>query len=155
VVAADRAGERLERLREVVDAAVDLDAPGDLADRLREAADGGVDLTIDALWGEPAIAAVKAANRFARHVEIGNMAAPEITLPAPLIRSASLELIGFNVAHPPLEVRREGYRRLTERAAAGDIAVDAEAVPLDDVHVAWERQREAAGGPKQVIVPRP
>jgi hypothetical protein len=31
--------------------------------------------------------------------------------------------------------------------------VDVDAVPLDRIHVAWERQRTAQGGPKQVIVP--
>jgi hypothetical protein len=60
---------------------------------------------------------------------------------------------GFSVAHPPPEVRREGYLRLTEHVARGDIQVDLEPVPLDQVGAAWERQREAAGGAKLVIVP--
>ena len=154
VVAADLAGERLaETAEHGADATVELDGRDDLAERLQRAAGGGVDVTIDALWGEPAIAAMNAANRFARHVEIGNMAAPAITLPAPLIRSKSLDLLGFNVSHPPLHIRREGYRRLTEHAARGDIVVDVAPVPLDDVHLAWERQGRAKGGPKQVIVP--
>ena len=77
----------------------------------------------------------------------------DITLPAPAVRSVSLDLCGFSVAHPPAEVRREGYARLTAHAARGDIAVDVERFGLERVGEAWERQRRAAGGPKLVVVP--
>jgi NADPH:quinone reductase-like Zn-dependent oxidoreductase len=154
VVAADRAGERLPRLLERgADAIVEADRAGDLAASFREAARGDVDVTIDMLWGAPAVAAMKVAARGARHVEVGNMAGEEITLPAPLIRSVSLDIRGFSVAHPPTEVKREAYLRLTEHAANGDITVDVDRLPLDDVAAAWERQRRAAGGPKMVLVP--
>jgi sugar/nucleoside kinase (ribokinase family) len=105
------------------------------------------------LLGPPALAALSAAARFARHVEVGNMAAPAIALPAPLIRSKSIDVRGFSVAHPPLELKREAYLELTGHAAAGDITVDLDRRPLDDVAGAWERQRQAAGGPKVVLVP--
>jgi NADPH:quinone reductase-like Zn-dependent oxidoreductase len=132
---------------------IELDAADDLLHALRDAAPGGVDVTIDLVWGEPAVAAMRAAARFARHVQIGNMAGGDIVLPATLIRSASLDVQGFNVGYPPVAARREGYLRLTEHAARGDIVVDVEAVPLDEVADAWERQRRAAGGAKLVIVP--
>jgi hypothetical protein len=48
---------------------------------------------------------------------------------------------------------QRAYLRLTKHAADGDIAVDVERCRLDDVADAWERQREAAGGPKMVLVP--
>jgi NADPH2:quinone reductase len=151
VVAADRPDERLQRLG--ADAVVEIDDREDLTERIQEAAQGEVDVTIDMLWGKPALAAMQAAARFARHVEVGNMAAPEITLPAPLIRSVSLDVRGFSVAHPPLELKRDAYLRLTQHAADGDIAVDVHRRPLDDVAEAWDRQRQAAGGPKTVLVP--
>ena len=154
VVAADRAGERLPRLLERgADAIVEVDGAGDLATSLREAAGGDVDVTIDMLWGAPAVAAMQAANRYARHVEIGNMAGAELTLPAPTIRSVSLDIRGFSVAHPPLDLKRDAYLELTQHAGRGDIAVDLERVPLAHVATAWERQRQAAGGPKQVLIP--
>jgi NADPH:quinone reductase-like Zn-dependent oxidoreductase len=152
VIAADRPAERLHRLG--ADAAVEIETTGDLAARLKDAAAGGIDVTIDMLWGEPALAALSAANRFARHVEVGNMAEGEITLPAPLIRSASIDLRGFSVAHPPLDVKRAGYRELTEHVAAGGISVDVNPCALDAVAEAWERQRQGAGGPKTVLVPK-
>ena len=151
VVAADLPSERLHRL--AADAVVEIDERDDLAERFKDAAGGAVDVTIDMLWGPPALAAMQAAARFARHVEVGNMAAPEIVLPAPLIRSASLDVRGFSVAQPPLELKRDAYLRLTKHAADGDIAIDVERRPLEEVADAWERQRQAAGGPKTVLVP--
>jgi NADPH2:quinone reductase len=154
VVAADRANDRLHAMLDRgADAVVEVDENDGLVERFRDAAGGEVDVTIDMLWGPPAIAAMNASARFARHVEIGNMAGPEITLPAPLIRSISLDLRGFSVAHPPLDLRRDAYLRLTRHAADGDIVVDVDTRPLEDVARAWEHQREAGGGPKQVLVP--
>jgi NADPH:quinone reductase-like Zn-dependent oxidoreductase len=150
VIAADRPCERLHMLG--ADAVVEVDGGDDLAERIADAAQGEVNVTIDMLWGEPAIAAMQVAARFARHVEVGNMAAPEITLPAPLIRSKSIDVRGFSVAHPSLELKREGYLELTRHAAQGDIVVDLDRRSLDEVSDAWERQRQAAGGPKQVLV---
>jgi NADPH:quinone reductase-like Zn-dependent oxidoreductase len=154
VIAAARAGERLERtLERGADGIVDLDAEGDVADVIRAVAGGPVDVTIDTLWGEPAIAAMRAASRHARHVQVGQVAGIDITLQAPAIRSVSLDVRGFSVAHPPLDVKREGHRRLVEHVRRGDIAVDVEALPLADVEAAWTRQRESAGGAKLVLMP--
>jgi NADPH2:quinone reductase len=154
VVAAARSSEHAERLlARGANAVVELDEQADLPTAFREAAGGGLDVTIDTLWGEPALAAMQAAARGARHVQVGQVADVDITLPAPTIRSASLDVCGFSVAHPPIDVRREGYLRLTEHAARGDIVVDLERVPLERIEEAWERQRQAAGGPKRVIIP--
>jgi len=154
VVAAGRAGEWLDGLRERgADAVVAVDDAGDLVEALKEAAQGKVDVTIDLLWGEPAVAAMQVAGRFARHVEVGNMAGLELTFPAPLIRSKCLDIRGFSVALPPIELRREAYTRLCEHAAASDLEVEYEAVPLDDIATAWERQQQPSGGPKMVLVP--
>ena len=81
------------------------------------------------------------------------MAGLEITFPAPLIRSKCLDIRGFSVALPPIELRREAYTRLCEHAAGGDLHVECEAVPLDDIATAWERQQRPSGGPKLVLVP--
>ena len=81
------------------------------------------------------------------------MAGLEITFPAPIIRSKSLDIRGFSVALPPIELRREAYSRLCEHAAVGDLDVEYEAVPLDDIAMAWERQQQPGGGPKMVLVP--
>ena len=154
VIAAALPDERLARLKQLgPDAVVELGDATDLTDQIRSAAPEGVNVTIDLLWGEFGLAAMRAAARFARHIQVGSVAADDLVLPAALLRSASLDVRGFSVAQPPLEVRREGYLRLTEHAARGEITVDVEPVAIEDVGDAWERQRRAAGGPKLVIVP--
>ena len=156
VVAAALADERLTALTgRGADAVVELDRVGDVRAAIREAADGDVDVTIDTLWGAPALAALQACARFARHVQIGQLAGTELVLPAPIIRSASIAVLGFNVGHPSVDARRDGYQALTALAARGEVTVDVERVPLEEVGTAWERQRRAAGGPKLVVVPDP
>jgi NADPH:quinone reductase-like Zn-dependent oxidoreductase len=154
VVAAARGGERLDRMTERgADAVVALDGNGDLAAALKEATGGaGADVIVDPLWGEPGVAAMGAAGLGARHLQIGHMASPTAEVPALTVRSVVLDLLGFVVFRVPIEVRRDAYRRLTEHAARGDIEVDLERVPLDDVEDAWRRQQ---GGPhaKLVVVP--
>jgi NADPH2:quinone reductase len=154
VIAAALRDERIAGLRKLgPDAVVELGDPSDLTDQLRSAAPEGVNITIDLLWGEFGLAAMRAAARFARHIEVGSVAAADLVLPAALLRSTSLEVRGFSIAQPPLEVRREGYKQLTEHAARGEIVVDVEPVALEEVGDAWERQRRAGGGPKLVVVP--
>jgi NADPH2:quinone reductase len=154
VVVADRDAGRLERVRQRgADAVVALGEADDLAQVFEDAAGGPLDVTIDTLWGDPAIAAMQAAGRNARHVQVGHIAAPTITLPAPTLRSVALDLRGFRVDLPPPEQRRRGFLDLTRHVAAGDVAVDVEPIPLQRVAEAWERQRRAEGGAKLVLVP--
>jgi NADPH:quinone reductase-like Zn-dependent oxidoreductase len=153
VVAAARGGERLERARERgADALVNLDSEDDLPAALEEATHGGADVIVDPLWGAPALAAMESAALGARHVQIGHMAAPTVELPALAVRSGLIELLGFVVFRVPLPVRRAAYRRLTELAARGELEVDLERVPLEEVERAWERQQDGPDA-KLVIVP--
>jgi NADPH2:quinone reductase len=153
VIAVARSGGRLERMRERgADAVVDVEAD-DLTERLREAAGGDVDVTIDSLWGEPAVAAMGAAARFGRHVQVGQLAGPSLDLSAPAIRSKSLDVRGFMGLHPGHEIRAEAYTRLGEHVARGEIVIDFERIPLADIASAWERQRTGAGA-KLVLIPK-
>lgn len=152
VVAAARGSDRLRGLG--ADAVVELDGGhDDLAEAFREAAGGAVDVTIDTLWGEPGLAAINAAGRYARHIQAGQLAGVVLPLPAPAIRSVSLDVRGFSIAHPEPELKREAHRRLLRHAARGEISVELERFPLSEVAVAWERQGEASGGPKLVLLP--
>lgn len=114
---------------------------------------GPIDVTIDTLWGKPAEAAMRQASRHARHVQVGQLAGTEIALSAPAIRSISLNVQGFSSAHPPHEIKRDGYQELARHVANGDIIIDKEVVPLQDIAAAWERQKTARRRPKLVVVP--
>jgi NADPH2:quinone reductase len=153
VVAAGRNEKGLERARQLgADAAVRLDAEGDLAEAFSAAAEGQLDLTIDPIWGEPAAAAVRATSFQGRLVQIGQSASAESTLPSGPLRGKAMSILGHtNFAVPP-EVRRDAYRQMLRHAAAGELTVDYELLPLERVAEAWERQL-ASPGRKLVLVP--
>ena len=135
------------------DATVTLTPGHDWADAFRDASGGGgINIIIDPLWGQPALAAIKAAARGAKLVQIGHMADEALHIPAAILRANLVDVSGHAIFHAPIEVQREGYLRLTEHAARGDITVSLQTVPLADVASAWERQR-AGAGTKLVLLP--
>lgn len=153
VVAVGRRPDGLERARELgADATVSLDEPDDLAEAFREACGGGVDVVIDPLWGEPARAALDALRPYGRHVQLGQSAAAELSLPSSTIRGRPLAILGYTNFAVPLDVRREAYERMAAHGAAGQLTADHETVPLDRAPEAWERQK-AGPGTKLVVAP--
>ncbi|MFE7526129.1 zinc-binding alcohol dehydrogenase family protein [Kitasatospora sp. NPDC057542] len=154
VIAAGRDPDRLRRARERgADATVVVDAGTNLSAAFRTAAGShGIDVVIDTLWGEPALAALQAVSRGARHIQIGNSAAATIELPAAMLRYNALQILSFTITDVPLEALRTAYRNLTEQAAEGKISVDTKALPLADVATAWEQQRRGAPA-KLVLTP--
>ena len=127
VVAAGRDAARLGRTLELgADETVALD--GDF---------GEPTYVFDPLCGEPLERAVAAAAPGARIVQLGQSAAPAASLPSAAIRSKQLELLGYsNFAVAP-DVLAEQFRRLVGHAMAGNIVLDVERVPLNDVGSAW------------------
>ncbi|HEY6762060.1 MAG TPA: zinc-binding dehydrogenase [Baekduia sp.] len=150
VIAAALPDERLARMR--ADAIVAFNDDEELAAGLRDVAPDGVDVIIDPLWGPPAVAAMGAARRDARHVSIGQMASTTLTLPAPLVRSSALNIMGFAIFYAPLAVRRSAYLRLTELAARSELDVDLEVLPLTEIATAWARQGERRGGGAKLVM---
>ena len=162
VVAAGRNAAKLRRAEELgADATVALDVPEEpsntvlrsLPERLRDACGGdGPTYVVDPLWGQVAIAAAEAAAPGARIVHIGQSAGAGATFASATVRGKQLEILGYSNFAQPIEVLREEYPRLVGHATAGEIVVDVERVPLDDVARAFRRQA-AGGAPKLVIVP--
>ncbi|HKG16398.1 MAG TPA: zinc-binding alcohol dehydrogenase family protein [Solirubrobacteraceae bacterium] len=153
VVAAARSREGLEQAVELgADATVQIGAVDDLAGALAEAAGGGVDVILDPVWGEPASAALQAANRGGRLVQIGQSAGPEALISSAAVRGRVLEILGHTNFAAPREIKRAAYERMAAHAAAGELRLDVERVPLEDVADAWARQ-QASPHRKLVIVP--
>jgi NADPH2:quinone reductase len=150
VVAAARSREGLERCLALgADASVRLDEPADLPAALAEAAEGRIDVVVDPLFGEPFVAALKAASFGARLVQLGAGAGAEAMIPSAAIRGKMLVIMGHtNFAAPP-EVKREAYTRLAAAAAAGEVRVDVDPLALEQVGEAWRR---LAGGSHRKIV---
>lgn len=150
VVAAGRSAERLERVRELgADAVVEL-GDGDPTDAFEQAAGGQLDIVIDPLWGEPAMMALRALAPEGRLVNVGQSAGTDVRLPLEIVRNRQGAVHAISSGWTGLEQKAAVYRRLLEYTAAGQLTVDRDIVPLDDVAAAWGRQ-DASPGRKLVI----
>jgi NADPH:quinone reductase len=150
VVAAGRRAERLERVRELgADDVVDLSG-GELSEAFERAAGGQLDIVIDPLWGEPAMAALRAIAPEGRLVNVGQAAGTDVDLPLETVRNRQGAIHAISSGWTAIDRKAAAYRRLIEHAVAGRLTVDREVVPLEDVTAAWERQ-DASPGKKLVI----
>jgi NADPH:quinone reductase-like Zn-dependent oxidoreductase len=154
VVAAGRNAEALTRAgQRGADAIVRLDEAGDdLTEAIREAGGGGIDVAIDFIWGESAQPALAAMNRYGRYVQIGNAGGQEATIASAAWRRNQVGVLGHTNFAIPLPERRAVYETMAGHAAAGEIAVETETVPLDEAADAWERQK---AGPRAKLVVAP
>ena len=160
VVAAGRNLAVLESLRGLgADGIIPLDSPAQELHEsfLREAGASGFQVVIDYVWGPPTEAFLAAATRtrFARIgnetrlVQAGESAGPTIALPAAVLRSTALTILG-TAGVPSSDLLSEALRRVMALGAAGELRVDTIAIPLADVDEAWERDRP---GRRIVITP--
>lgn len=151
VVAVARSREGLERCLELgADAAVRLDGSHELPAALANAGEGRIDVVVDPLFGEPFAAAVDAASFGARIVQLGAGAGAQATVSSPAIRGKMLVILGLALAATPPDIKREAYRRLSEAAAAGELTVETDPMPLERVAEAWERL--AAGSHRKILL---
>lgn len=116
-----------------------------LAERIRDATGGGADLVIDGLWGQPAAAALQAMQPQGRLVQVGNSAGVKAPVAAGPLRGGSVSVLGFRNLWAPREVQVEAFERMCSLAASGDLEIEVEAVPLDQVAEAWDRQSKSPG----------
>lgn len=146
VVAAARHRETLERLRERGADEIVVLGSGDDAAALRDAAGDGYDVVLDALFGAALEAALPATAEGARIVSVGALAGAEARIGLGSLIGRTL--IGHAGGQVPLDARREAYERMAGHAAAGEIAVDVQRLPLSLVADAWALQ---ASGPHSKI----
>src|SRR5579884_3336944 len=129
VVAAGRNQHALEALHDMgADATISLTLPATELSKafLREAAQSGFQVVLDYVWGGPAEAFLAAITEreFAimkseiRYVQVGESAAPTITLPAAVLRSSALTILG-TAGIPPREVLVDAFQQVMAHAAKG------------------------------------
>lgn len=161
VIGAGRNVQVLSRLRELgADATIQIDQPGNsLKDAFaREAGDAGFDVIIDYLWGPPTevLLAAMTKSGFAlvtketRLVQVGESAGPTISLPAAVLRSMALTILG-TAGIPPREVLVDAMQQVMARAARGELRIATERVPLADIEMAWQRRQHP--GTRIVVIP--
>lgn len=154
VVAAGRDTERLARVAQLgADETVELDGGEDLAERLRTAAGGeGPNVIVDPLWGDAAATASEAAAPGARIVHLGQSAGPIASFASAAVRGKELSILGVSNFARSRDERRALYHELLEHVRSGEIRLDVETFPLEQVDEAWRRQ--AAGAKVVVTVQR-
>jgi NADPH:quinone reductase-like Zn-dependent oxidoreductase len=151
VVAAGRNRQALNTLHDLgADATISLALPeAELSEAFfREAGQSGFQVVIDYVWGRPVEAFLAAITRreFAviksetRFVQVGESAAPTISLPAAVLRSTALTILG-TAGVPPRDVLLEAFQQVMEYAAKGELHIDTERVPLADIENAWQRDQ--------------
>jgi NADPH2:quinone reductase len=160
VVAAGRNQPALRALHDLgADATISLARPAtELSEAfLREAGPSGLQVVLDYVWGGPAEAFLAAITQREftpiqseiRYVQVGESAAPTITLPAAVLRSSALTILG-TAGIPPRDVLAEAFQQVMAHAAKGDLHIDTNRVPLVDIENAWQRDQR---GRRLVILP--
>lgn len=145
VVAAGRNETALAEVAELgADATVPITEDG-FTDALREAAPDGIDLILDPIWGSAAMQALDAGAPEVRLIQVGNASGPAAEVMAPPFRNRHASIIGHTNFRVPAEVKNDSFRRMCEHAAAGDLRVDHEEIPLAEVGEAWRRQAASPG----------
>jgi NADPH:quinone reductase-like Zn-dependent oxidoreductase len=160
VVAAGRNQPALSTLHLLgADAIIRLDAPAkELGDAfVREAGQAGFQLVIDYVWGSPVEAFLAAITRKefsvitseTRLVQVGESAGPTISLPAAVLRSTALTILG-TAGIPPGNVLFDALQKVMAHAARGELGIDTERVALADIENAWRREEQRR---RLVVIP--
>lgn len=160
IVAAGRNPAVLGKLeKHGADATIQLAAPAeDLARAFaHESGESGFQVVLDYLWGRPTEIFLSAIARkeFAviksetRLVQVGESAGPTISLPAAVLRSAAITILG-TAGIPPHEVLADALQKVMKHGASGELPVDTVRVPLADVENAWTVEQN---GRRPVVIP--
>jgi NADPH:quinone reductase-like Zn-dependent oxidoreductase len=141
VIATGRNPDRLQELRSFgADATLAL---GRDDDALEATFAGRVDVVLDYLWGDSArnllIAAAKASPESVpvRFVQIGSMSGAEVALPAAVLRSSALVMMGSGLGSLPPDGLVGAIGALLAAAGPAGFRIAVRPVPLADVARAW------------------
>lgn len=148
VIATGRNAERLSLLN--ADAAIVLgDEPDQFEREMSAHFVDGVDIVLDYLWGPSArsllIAGAKVAPEGAaiRFVQIGSVSGGEVAIPAAVLRSSAIEMMGSGIGSVPFDRLLAAVEGAISVAEQIGLALDYTAIPLDDVTRGWTVAGEA------------
>jgi NADPH:quinone reductase-like Zn-dependent oxidoreductase len=161
VIGAGRNRQVLRSLRELgADTVIPIDQPEDSLKFAfaQEAGEAGFDVIIDYVWGRPTevLLAAITKSEFAtaakptRLVQVGESAGPTISLPAAVLRSTPLTIVGTG-GIPSREILVDAMQQVMTRAARGELRIETERVPLAEIERVWDRPQQS--GRRIVLVP--
>jgi NADPH:quinone reductase-like Zn-dependent oxidoreductase len=160
VIGAGRNPEALSKLRGLgADATIQLDQPEEELKKefAREAGETGFNVIIDYVWGRPTevlLAAITrhefaAVNPEVRLLQVGESAGPTISLPAAVLRSTALTILG-TAGMPPREALVTAMQQVLAWGSAGTLRIETEQVPLTEIEQVWSRTER---GRRLVVIP--
>jgi len=161
VIASGRNAKALDKLRELgADATIQLNQSDDDLRKAfaQEAGDRGFKVVIDYVWGRPTEVLLAAITRpeFAvinsetRLVQVGESAGPTISLPAAVLRSTALTILG-TAGIPSREVLVAAMRQVMDWGAKGALQIETECVSLSEIEQVWLHPGTA--GRRLVVIP--
>lgn len=141
-------GRNLDVLRSLVALGVDVTIPfgeneAALEERFIEQFAAGVDVIIDYLWGKSAETLLRAAAKATtssapiRFVQVGAASGPDITLPAAVLRSTPIDLMGSGLGSVPEDRLILCIGQLLRVTKAAGLKIATKTVPLSEVEPAW------------------
>lgn len=145
VIATGRNVAVLQSLKRLgADATIPLVEDNDaLQGALKEQFADGVDVVLDYLWGPSVEALLQARGRAGREsertrfVQVGSIGGATIALPAAVLRSTAIEMMGSGLGSVSTDRIVQTVGELLEAAVTGDFAIPTKVVPLSDVERAW------------------
>jgi NADPH:quinone reductase-like Zn-dependent oxidoreductase len=113
--------------------------------------ESGVQVVLDFLWGPSAEAILAAAAGHGnpegepriRFVQIGSISGNTITLPAGLLRSSGVELLGSGLGSLSSQAILQSLSTMFAAESKVRFAIDVDPVPLSKVEEAWTRKEES------------
>jgi NADPH:quinone reductase-like Zn-dependent oxidoreductase len=124
-----------------------------LAGELAHQLGGGADVVLDPVFGPAATAAGRVLAEGGRLVNLGGAAGDTATFSSSVLRSRTASVLGYtNNALTPAQ-KGEALTAVLRHAAAGNIHVAAETLPLAETEQAWRRQAAGTGGVRLVLTP--
>lgn len=121
----------------------------DLEGRFKPHFASGVDVVLDYLWGDSARAILAAGakagpdGRAIRFVQIGSMGGGEILMPAAVLRSSSIEMMGSGIGSVSLENLISSIADMFAVAGSAGLDIATRAVPLSDIEHVWKEEEGA------------
>jgi hypothetical protein len=112
----------------------------------------GIDVVLDYVWGLPAEATLEAiaksrpqhsASRV-RFVQVGDTAGKTIQLPAAILRSSAIELLGSGFGSASVNELLKAVADFFQFAEKSQLKIDITPVPLRDVEVLWSSAEQGA-----------
>jgi NADPH:quinone reductase-like Zn-dependent oxidoreductase len=118
-------------------------APESLSAQLEEQFAAGVDVILDYLWGPSAEAILTAGAKASpvakriRFVQIGAPASETIEVPASMLRSSAIEILGSGLGSMPPDRLLGAIQAVLDAAPEAGFTLAVRTVPLSDIEQTW------------------